>query len=691
MKFFSFCLAFLSITYLSAQTVVFEEHFDNNNKEWIIYNESTNQSKIAENRYEWIHRGDKAAFVGHYINRLNEQYDYSFEVVIDINKLGTQAGVIVGGVDKYDANFFLISNRKWKIIKTRKGKIAEETEYKLNLKIGGDKNLIKVTKEGSTLNYYINNSKIFSEPYTPLPGKVFGVSQWADGQIAFDDMVVKGKELPINIAKDMHYLEKPVNLGKAVNSNEDDITPVITPDGEGIYFSRRYYPQNVGGPSDVQDIYYSELTNGSWSTAQNMGTTLNNHGPNAVCSVTPDGNTLLLINTYYPDGKQKGQGLSISKRTKNGWTIPEELRINGFYNKSTYGEYFLSNDRRVLIMALQQDNSIGSRDLYISFLGPNNIWSKPKNMGSILNTPGTELSPFLASDGKTLYFSSTGHPGYGKNDIFVSKRLDESWTKWSKPYNLGKPINTEGWNAYYSVPADGDYAYYVSSENSMGKNDIFKIKLPSKVKPEPVVIIKGRVLNSKTKEPLGTDIIYRNFKTDREVGIASSDPRNGKYEIVLPLSQVYSFFAEKEGFYSVQDRLDLENVKAYDVIERDLYLTPIEVGQTVQLHNVLFKRGTPILLTPSYAELNKLVKMLKENESIDIRIDGHTDNVGDKDANVRLSQERVEAVKEYLSRRGIDPYRITGEGHGGAKPIASNAREETRRLNRRVEFTITSY
>jgi outer membrane protein OmpA-like peptidoglycan-associated protein len=312
-------------------------------------------------------------------------------------------------------------------------------------------------------------------------------------------------------------------------------------------------------------------------------------------------------------------------------------------------------------------------------------------LGKQINTTGTELSPFLAADGKTLYFSSNGHPGYGRSDVFMSRRLDDSWTQWSTPINLGEPINSSGTDAYYSVPAAGDYAYFVSNEEGLGKNDIFKIVLPTLVKPEPVILVYGKVLNSKTKAPLSTGITYRDFKDDIEIGIARSNPASGYYEIVLPISRVYSFFAEKQGFYSVQDRLDLMEVKEYEEVERDLYLTPIETGQTVKMNNVLFYKSKAQLISTSYPELDKLAKMMDENSGITIELEGHTDNVGDRFKNIKLSQDRVGAVRNYLISKGVSEERITGKGYGGSKPIADNSAEITRRLNRRVAFKITGY
>jgi outer membrane protein OmpA-like peptidoglycan-associated protein len=341
-------------------------------------------------------------------------------------------------------------------------------------------------------------------------------------------------------------------------------------------------------------------------------------------------------------------------------------------------------------MSVQRKDTYGEHDLYVSFLRKDGTWTKPMNMGSSLNTLGDESTPYLAADNVTLYFSTSGRPGYGDNDIFVCKRLDNSWTNWSVPLNLGPEINTVGWDAYYSTPANGEYGYFVSSHQGLGHEDIFRIKLADEVKPEPVVIIYGKVLDKETGKPLEAEITYYNLNTNQEVGIARTNPADGSYKIILPYGQPYGFHADKKGYYSESSSIDLTEIKTYTEIERNLLLAPIKAGNKIALNNVFFEQSKPVLLPTSYGELNRLVQILIQNPTIKIEIAGHTDNVGDPKKNQKLSEDRVKAIKNYLISKGISATRLTGKGYGSSKPIASNAKEETRRLNRRVEFTIIS-
>ena len=676
---------------INGQQTLYKESFDQMSEP--LFREVNNQfsqGEIKSGKYNWKYTGQNPHAITYYCNQLKISENFTVELRVKSQKSGSEYGLIWGGSRPQNAHYFLLKGRKYSICEVVEGQVNCDVNQKPG-KIKLDYNVLKIEKEGSQIHYSVNDEHLYTGTFNGVMGKAFGVALWSAGTVQVDDFTIRGAKLSINLESELSYEHPPEHLGTSINSIYEEMSPVITPNGKEIYFSRRSDPANIGGAGDLQDVYYSKLGPDGWSKSVNLNPPINNEGPNAVFSVSPDGNTLLLMNTYTPDGKQKGMGLSISRRTSKGWSNPEDVKMRSFYNKSFYNEYYLSNDGKLILLAVNRDDTYGSRDLYISFAEDNDIWSAPRNLGKQINTAGTELSPFLAADGKTLYFSSNGHPGYGRNDIFMSRRLDDSWTQWSKPINLGEPINSPGTDAYYSVPAAGDFAYFVSNEEGLGKNDIFKIVLPTPVKPEPVVLVYGKVLNSKTNAPLSTGITYHDFNDDIEIGIARSNPESGYYEIVLPVSRVYSFFAEKQGFYSVQDRLDLMGVKEYEEVERDLYLTPIETGQTAKMNNVLFYRSKAQLIPTSYPELDKLAKMMDENPGITIELEGHTDNVGDRFKNVKLSQDRVGEVRNYLISKGVSEDRITGKGYGGSKPIADNSAEITRRLNRRVAFKITGY
>jgi len=510
--------------------------------------------------------------------------------------------------------------------------------------------------------------------------------------------VIPGASTSVSAASDeIVFLASKERLSDNVNTKYLESKPVITPDGNKLYFARKNAPNNIGGKRDDQDIYVSDFMGNEWTYAHNIGIPLNDKLPNGICSVTPDGNTLLLINAYYDDGRVE-DGVSISRKTQSGWGFPRKQDIEDYHNLSPYQDYCLSNSGKVLISAVQREDTKGDQDLYVSFKTGDNSWSRPKNMGSAINTSRVEFAPFLASDNKTLYFASNGHRGFGESDIFYSRRLDETWTNWSVPENIGRAINTSSWDGYYTISAKGDYAYFISTAGAMNKvdfnqndEDIYRISLSREAKPDPVVLVKGKVINSKTKQPIEADIFYESLPLKEDEGLAISDPVNGEYKIVLPVGKKYGFRAEANGFIAVSQNEDFTAAKEYMEITRDLELTPFEIGETVQLNNIFFVQGQSEILSDSEPELERLLQLLNDNPNLEIELGGHTDNQGSSSANLRLSEERALAIMNHLIEHGIDKKRLTFKGYGGTKPLASNASTETRKKNRRVEIKILKY
>lgn len=294
----------------------------------------------------------------------------------------------------------------------------------------------------------------------------------------------------INTIENVSSFPTPENLGPGVNSQYHDMLPIISPDARTLYFARKKSPENFG-PEKKDDIYVSQRqSNGTWSMAQNIGAPLNTDEHNFVCAISPDGNTMYLANKY--DYRTESQGVAVSQKQKNGtWSKPKPLNISNMYNKSRFACYHLSIDEKVLVMAIERDDTYGDMDLYVSFRYADGNWSEPMNMGKDLNTAGAEASVFIAADGKTLYFSSNSHAGYGDFDMFMSKRLDNTWKNWSTPVNLGSKINTPGMDIYYTIPASGEYAYYSSERGGYGYSDLYRILLPKELRPDAVKLDQG--------------------------------------------------------------------------------------------------------------------------------------------------------------------------------------------------------
>lgn len=479
----------------------------------------------------------------------------------------------------------------------------------------------------------------------------------------------------------------PQNLGITVNSIYDDILPVIAPDGKTLYFCRSNNPDNFGGFG--QDIWFSELQpDGTWGVAKNIGVPLNNRGNNYLCSITPDGNTII-IGDAYSNPANKQRGFAASRRTTTGWSVPQPVVIKNYYNLNIHHEFSLSNDGKTIIMAVERRDSRGGRDLYYSKKLQDSTWTEPLSLDTVINSFGHEATPFIASDNTSLYFASDGHGGYGGFDVFVTRRLDSTWTNWSTPENLGATINSNGWDLYYTIPASGDFAYYVSFANSIGMGDIFRVRLPEKMRPRPVVLITGRVLNKKTGEPIEADIIYELLPQGMEVGTARSTPTTGAYKIVLPAGSNYGFRASASGFLSVNDNIDLTALEEYTEIKRDLYLVPIEVGSVAELNNIFFDYRIASLRQESFPEIDRIAVLLKSNPVIEIEVSGHTDDRGSTELNQTLSEARAQSVVDRLVNiGGIARGRLILKGYGESRPVVENVDEATRQMNRRVEIII---
>ncbi|HET8855090.1 MAG TPA: OmpA family protein [Salinimicrobium sp.] len=519
-------------------------------------------------------------------------------------------------------------------------------------------------------------------------------------------------------------------MGKQVNSPYDELNPVFTPDGNSLFFTRRRHPENTGGRKDPGDIWLSKKDDaGNWAPAVNAGENLNNGYFNSVAGFSPDGNTIYLQHHYFKKGlRPSTQGLSFATKTNDGWSDPRELKIENFLNESQHQSTSISADGKVMIFAIDSYGSYGYEDLYVGFRNSDGSWTTPKNLGGIINTDHQEMTPYIGRDNMTLYFASSGHNSMGSRDIFVSKRLDNSWRVWSKPENL-KAINSEGIELSFIIDPEQKLAYFISTQNSDGYGDINKIALNPEfqpvdtaslanmelVEPDTVIIISqndtvvdiqtepeivkeevsemetfkisGRIYNQKSEEPINAKVSLIPIVKNQDYEPLAIQVESGNYSFEIDKGIQYKLKVSAEGFLAVEQKID-ESKVFEGALEQNFYLTPLEEGATFQIDNVLFERGTASLVDSSYLELDKVVEMMTENPELKIEIGGHTDNQGDARLNLRLSEQRVGTVVNYLIEKGIEKNRIVGKGYGGTKPIASNRSENTRKLNRRVEFTI---
>jgi outer membrane protein OmpA-like peptidoglycan-associated protein len=487
-----------------------------------------------------------------------------------------------------------------------------------------------------------------------------------------------------------------------------------------LYFTRRGHADNVGGRRDPGDIWYCERTGDqSWSEAQHAGAKLNNAQYNGVVGFDGDGR-MLVHGHYQPNGSPaRTQGLSVAVASGGGWSTPEAVEIPYFYTKSEHRSGTLHYSGDIIIATLQSYDTYGGEDLYVLFRQGSG-WTEPRNLGRTINTAYQEMTPFLAPDGKTLFFASNGYEGFGSRDIYVSVRLDDTWKNWSNPKNLGPTVNSEGTELSYYVPEESAYAYLSTTQNSDGLGDLVRVPideeaterlaevdttlaLPVAPEPEPevatadsvvaeepvpkTVAVRGMITNQATQEPIAGNLTFRSLKKDTTRIVEAQTGSDGSFEAALSPDDDYALIVAAEGFIRSLDQLSTGALGAAALV-RNYVLTPLEVGATVNLENVLFDRGNATMLPGSYETLDEVATLLQENPDLEIEVAGHTDNQGRADLNLALSEERAVAVKQYLVEQGVDASRIVERGYGGTRPLVSNAIEEERSKNRRVEFTI---
>lgn len=571
--------------------------------------------------------------------------------------------------------------------------------------------LFEITPRNIPIEQRLLNLFFEMTPYEIAYLKVVIAGAAVPGANCIDAIGISSSNIPItvliNVAANVSETVEAERLSTNVNSLYRENSPILAPDGKTLFFSRQYHPANVGGVEDTEDIWYSKFNEetGDWDPAVNMGAPLNTEGPNFISSISEDdnGNMIFLLGNRYEKRGRMSVGVSVATMSPSGEVSPPvNLDIKNYYNYSSRVDQYLASDRKAMVLAVERDDTFGDRDLYVSFRNEDNTWSEPLNMGNAINTADEEAAPFISEDGMTLYFSSKGFSGQGGLDIYVSKRLDDTWTNWSPPENLGKAMNTPGDDLYFNMPSTGKHIYF--SRGDRGEDlDIFRFQTdeffvdPDQELPVQVVdveeeiilvTIKGRVINSKTKEPISTTVNIERLPDGVNIGTTTSEVGTGNYQLKVRTGARYGFLAEKEGFLAVNQNIDLNETTDAEIIERDLLLTPIEVGEKIVINNIFFEFDKAVLQTSSFPELERILKLLTENKINTIEISGHTDSVGDDNYNLLLSRRRANAVYAFFTSRGIQERRIKSVGYGETEPSYPNDTPENRAKNRRVEFKI---
>ncbi|WP_143961404.1 OmpA family protein [Litoribacter populi] len=514
-----------------------------------------------------------------------------------------------------------------------------------------------------------------------------------------------------------------INLNN-VNTEYDEQHPVLASNGD-LYFSVGFHPKNKGGEKDAGDIWMSR-----------PGASGEYFSPTQVLALSTKGNDVLVgfpsndEALVYHDGKEKLKGIHRYYKGNEGWQYGEMVKILGFRTNSDHFSARLHANGKIMVMTLESFSSYGNEDIYVSFF-ENEKWSTPQNLGPQINTFRQEMTPSLSEDTKTLYFSSNGHGGEGGRNVFYSTRLDESWENWTTPAPIGE-INTSGVELGYILANSSDnLAIYTSTQNSEGFGDLMiadvmqkqmaeavveevpvvvtkapaeevptsviptKVPLPEtprKVEKVAVEEVKARTVTNTAPRSTGPKTLSINvldIQTLKEVDYQIRVVKAGE-EIVLSKKEIDEMEGEEKLTIFAKGYFPQTYTKENLIELRDpVLLTPAAKGNSIVLENILFKRGTADLTDVSSLEnVRKLASFMKENPELKVRIEGHTDNLGDPQLNKELSMSRASMIRNLLIDAGVKFERIRVSGWGGTKPISENQTEEGRNKNRRVEMVI---
>lgn len=510
-----------------------------------------------------------------------------------------------------------------------------------------------------------------------------------------------------------------VNIGREINSEFDDFGPVLSENEDEIYFTTRRRDGNLNENVAIdnvpyEDIFFSTKAGESWKSAANIGPLVNKKTNDSNLALSADGKTLFV---YSDEGN--GDIYFSSRKADGTWMSPEPLPgiINSTFRESSIS---ITKDGKTLYFASERPGGLGGSDIYVCTQDSKGEWSKVKNLGPKINTDQDEDGPFIDYDQKTLYFSSKGRKGMGGYDIFKSTLVNPDKNEWSEPENLGFPINTPDDDVFFVSTKDGKRGYYASvRDDGMGYLDIYEITIPEPKKEEPKeeVVEKEepkveepkkeepkkeepkkqppylyvvKVVDAESKTPLDAKVKMAGAKDNVVVGASNKGGGVYEFSITAQNKKDYRLSAEREGYMFQNLTVSLEGTAAgQGTVERIIELRKLVVGARSVLRNIYFDFDKATFKQDSYNELNKLETMMKQNGGLQVEISGHTDIVGSKDYNKKLSQRRADAVKNFLTSKGIDARRVKAVGYGEEKPLASNDDDKDgRELNRRVEFKV---
>jgi outer membrane protein OmpA-like peptidoglycan-associated protein/tetratricopeptide (TPR) repeat protein len=482
----------------------------------------------------------------------------------------------------------------------------------------------------------------------------------------------------------------PINLGPNVNTEFDEYINTISTDDQELIITRLYpattrNTHTMRGKTEDFFVSYRDA-DGNWTKIKNLGPVFNSLDNEGAMSIAPD-NSIAIFTACYRDEGFGSCDLYISRRKGDKWSYPEnmgaDVNTRWWETNST-----ISSDGKTIYFISNRKGGVGKSDIWKAEKDKYGQWGNVQNLGIVVNSKGKEMTPYIHPDGRTLYFASDGHMGMGGMDLFVT-HMDENGN-WSKPVNMGYPINTIENEMGIIVNAKGNLAYISSQrKGGFGGYDVYNFDLYKEARPDPVTYMRGYVRDAETHKPLEAKFELVNLSSGKTIINSTSDKEKGDFMVIIPVGIPLALSVEKQGYLFYSDNFDVKadsvNLKAYI---KNVDLQPLKAGQSVVLKNIFFASGSYELEKESYTELNKLYDLLAHNNTLRVEISGYTDNVGSRKDNILLSQNRAKAVVDYLVQKGIDKSRLIYKGYGESRPVDTNDTEVGRQQNRRTELKI---
>ncbi len=478
---------------------------------------------------------------------------------------------------------------------------------------------------------------------------------------------------------------------KEVNSIYADYSPMLTADESTMIFtSRRKNGSDLVDPYDMQyyeNIFISHFKDNKWSAPQPISEVLNSKDHDANVGLSNDGQSIFVYNSNHGNGE-------IYKTDLDGsvWTKPIAVPspINSPYTEKCIS---ISPDKKTIYFVSDRPGGKGGLDIYYVEKDAEGNLGEVHNIGEAINTPYDEDGIFIHPDGKALYFSSKGHNTMGGYDIF--KSVKDTNGVWSKPINLGQPINSADDDVFLFVSANGKTGYFSSiKEGGVGEKDIYKINFSEQdpgINESKLLLVKGKVIDALTQKPIEADIVIMDNTKQEEVAKFKSNKETGEFLVSLPAGKDYALTALSTDYLFYSENFNLIDSTSYLEISLKMEMSKLQANASSVLRNIFFDYGKSILKPASTTEIERLLTLLKAHPKMTLEISGHTDNISSKKFNQELSKKRANSVANYLIKKGIDRKRFTTKGYAFSKPIASNKTKEGRQRNRRVEFKILTY